>query len=28
VPAEYEKNPKKKYPVLYLLHGWGEDENG
>jgi enterochelin esterase family protein len=28
VPAEYEKNPKKKYPVFYLVHGWGEDENG
>jgi len=28
IPAEYEKNPKKKYPVLYLVHGWGEDENG
>jgi len=28
VPAEYEKNPDKKYPVLYLVHGWGEDENG
>ncbi len=28
LPAEYEKNPTKKYPVLYLLHGWGEDENG
>lgn len=28
VPAEYEQNPAKKYPVLYLLHGWGEDENG
>jgi len=28
VPAEYEKNPGKKYPVLYLVHGWGEDENG
>ena len=28
VPAEYEKNPNKKYPVLYLVHGWGEDENG
>ncbi len=25
-PAEYEKNPKKKYPVLYLQHGWGENE--
>ncbi len=28
VPAEYESNPSKKYPVLYLVHGWGEDENG
>ena len=28
VPAEYEKNPKKKYPVLYLVHGWGENEYG
>ena len=25
-PAEYSTNPKKKYPVLYLQHGWGEDE--
>lgn len=28
VPAKYEKERKKKYPVLYLVHGWGEDENG
>jgi enterochelin esterase-like enzyme len=28
VPAEYERNPEKKYPVLYLVHGWGENENG
>lgn len=28
VPAEYEQNPAGEYPVLYLLHGWGEDENG
>lgn len=28
IPAEYEKNPGKKYPVLYLVHGWGENENG
>ena len=28
VPAEYEQNPAKNYPVLYLVHGWGEDENG
>jgi len=28
LPAEYENNPDKKYPVMYLLHGWGEDENG
>lgn len=27
-PAEYDANPTKRYPVLYLLHGWGEDENG
>ena len=25
-PAEYNTNTKKKYPVLYLQHGWGEDE--
>lgn len=25
-PAEYTANPKKRYPVLYLQHGWGEDE--
>lgn len=28
VPAGYEQDPGKKYPVLYLVHGWGEDENG
>jgi enterochelin esterase family protein len=28
VPAGYEQNRRKKYPVLYLVHGWGEDENG
>lgn len=27
-PAEYEKNVKKRYPVLYLQHGMGEDERG
>lgn len=27
-PAEYEKNPTKRYPVLYLQHGMGEDERG
>ena len=25
-PYGYEQNPKKKYPVLYLLHGAGGDE--
>lgn len=25
-PAGYENSPKKKYPVLYLLHGAGGDE--
>lgn len=27
-PAEYETNASKKYPVLYLQHGMGEDEAG
>jgi enterochelin esterase family protein len=27
-PAEYDANPTKKYPVLYLQHGMGEDETG
>jgi enterochelin esterase-like enzyme len=27
-PAEYETNPEKRYPVLYLQHGMGEDETG
>lgn len=27
LPAEYENNPKAKYPVLYLLHGSGGDED-
>jgi enterochelin esterase-like enzyme len=25
-PPDYEKNRNKRYPVLYLQHGWGEDE--
>ena len=25
-PPDYDKNQKTKYPVLYLQHGWGEDE--
>ena len=25
-PPGYEKEQSKKYPVLYLQHGWGEDE--
>lgn len=25
-PAEYDKNPNKRYPVLYLQHGMGENE--
>jgi enterochelin esterase-like enzyme len=25
-PPGYGKEKKKKYPVLYLQHGWGEDE--
>jgi len=27
-PPEYEANPRNRYPVLYLLHGWGENEQG
>jgi len=27
-PPDYETNTKGRYPVLYLLHGWGEDETG
>lgn len=27
-PAEYETNTDKRYPVLYLLHGSGENERG
>ena len=27
-PAEYDQNPDKRYPVLYLQHGGGENEYG
>ncbi len=27
-PPDYEKDPPKRYPVLYLQHGGGEDETG
>jgi enterochelin esterase-like enzyme len=27
-PSDYGSNAKAHYPVLYLLHGWGEDETG
>ena len=27
-PPEYDKEPTKRYPVLYLQHGGGEDETG
>jgi len=27
-PPGYDDDPKKKYPVLYLQHGGGEDETG
>jgi enterochelin esterase-like enzyme len=26
-PPEYDKDQAKRYPVLYLQHGWGEDES-
>lgn len=25
-PPDYDKDQSKRYPVLYLQHGWGEDE--
>ena len=28
LPPDYESQPKKRYPVLYLQHGGGEDETG
>ena len=28
LPAEYYTNPEKKFPVLYLQHGMGENETG
>jgi enterochelin esterase family protein len=28
LPAEYYANPDKKFPVLYLQHGMGENETG
>jgi enterochelin esterase family protein len=28
LPAEYYANPSKKFPVLYLQHGMGENETG
>jgi enterochelin esterase family protein len=27
-PPDYDSKARKSYPVLYLLHGWGEDETG
>jgi enterochelin esterase-like enzyme len=27
-PPDYEASSKNHYPVLYLLHGWGENEQG
>ena len=27
-PPRYDANPKEKYPVLYILHGGGEDQRG
>ena len=27
-PPGYDQNPRKRYPVLYLQHGAGEDETG
>ena len=27
-PPGYDQDPEKRYPVLYLQHGWGENEYG
>jgi enterochelin esterase-like enzyme len=27
-PPDYDAAARRSYPVLYLLHGWGEDETG
>jgi enterochelin esterase-like enzyme len=27
-PPDYDATAKTKYPVLYLMHGWGENEQG
>jgi enterochelin esterase-like enzyme len=27
-PPGYDQNQSERYPVLYLQHGWGEDETG
>src|SRR5688572_16387437 len=27
-PPGYDQNPNQRYPVLYLQHGWGENEYG
>lgn len=27
-PPGYDQNPDQRYPVLYLQHGWGENEYG
>jgi len=27
-PPEYDASARTRYPVLYLLHGWGENEQG
>lgn len=27
-PPDYDKDQSRRYPVLYLQHGWGEDETG
>ena len=27
-PPDYDTNAKARYPVLYLLHGWGENQFG
>jgi len=28
IPPDYDTSTKTRYPVLYLMHGWGENEQG
>ena len=27
LPADYQSNPERRYPVVYLLHGYGDNQS-